>query len=665
MGIHMKKKVLVKGPALSSSGYGEHARLILRALHANEKHFEIFLENINWGQTGFIIDDSEERKWMEFLLGKTHSYRQAGGQFDVSLQVTIPPEWQRLAPVNIGVTAGIETTKIAPGWIQKCGEVNKIIVPSSHAKYAFDNTSYKSKNPDTNEEVEFRNTTPIEVIHYPVKNTSPTTLDLNLDYDFNFLSVAQWGPRKNLGKTVEWFMAEFKDEEVGLVIKASHAKNNIIDRRQCVERLDSFLKHHPDRKCKIYLLHGNMTEEEMIGLYTHSQIKALVSTTHGEGFGLPLFEAAYSELPIIAPNWSGHTDFLYAPKKDKKGNIKTKAYFSKVDYTIAPIQAEAVWEGVLEKDSQWCFPKESSFRNAMREMYKNYGVRKSEAKKLAKYVKQTFTQEKAYKAIAKIASPGLADEVVIPPAPIGGISFCIPTNGARIKKTNLTLKSIRNQKWKDVPYEIVVCGKVDELEESSDLKLVDKKFEASTGKVAALRNGAVENTIYDTIVFCDDDILLDPDWIEKTLEFSEKKGWKVLGNRMLNPDGTRHWDRSILVPRVLVGYEHPNSDKNLMQTSGFFMIRRDVSESVKWDESKIVYADRQQTGIPEDVQYTLDLHKKNIPFSFNEEALVWHNDDRYTEFGGGTLLKEKITEINGIEFFPSPCEEYVKFLEEV
>jgi glycosyltransferase involved in cell wall biosynthesis len=400
----MKKKVLVKGPALTSSGYGEHARLILRALRANQQYFEIFFENIVWGHTGFLIDDSEEQRWMQSLAGKTHHHKQSGGQYDISIQITIPPEWQKIAPVNIGVTAGIETTKIAPGWIEKSRVVDKIIVPSNHARYAFDNTSYTLKNQQTNELMDFKNTTPIEVVHYPIKDTLAKNIELNLDYDFNFCTVAQWGHRKNLGKTIEWFVKEFENEEVGLVVKAHTRKNNFADRVHCRHRIEGFLSEYPNRKCKVYLVHGNMTEEEMCGLYTHPQIKAIVTTTHGEGFGLPLFEAVYNELPVIAPNWSGHVDFLYAPKKDKKGKVKMKAHFAKVDYDIAPIQPGAVWEGVLQKDSQWCFPKESSFRNAMRDIYKNYGVRKSEAKKLAKHVRENFTSEKAYKQIVNIVA---------------------------------------------------------------------------------------------------------------------------------------------------------------------------------------------------------------------------------------------------------------------
>lgn len=412
--MHSKKRILVKGPALSSSGYGEHARLILRALRTKEEHFDIYLENINWGQTGFVLDDTEERSWMDFLLAKTQQYKQRpDAAFDVAVQVTIPPEWQKLAPVNVGVTAGIETTKIAPQWVEKSALVDKIVVPSVHAKYAFDHTTYKLKNQQTGEEHEFKNNTPIEVVSYPVKDTTPQEVELNLDYDFNFCAVAQWGPRKNLGNTIKWFVEEFKDEEVGLVVKANTRKNNIQDRVVCRQRIQTFLNAYPDRKCKVYLVHGNMTEEEMCGIYTHPNIKAILSTTHGEGFGLPIFEAVYNGMPVVAPNWSGHVDFLHAPKRDKKGKERMRAHFTKVDYNIAPIQAEAVWEGVLQADSQWCFPKESSFKSAIREVYKNYGPKKSDAKKLSEHVRETLTKKHVYEKICALIG-GDAD---LPSAP--------------------------------------------------------------------------------------------------------------------------------------------------------------------------------------------------------------------------------------------------------
>ena len=64
--------------------------------------------------------------------------------------------------------------------------------------------------------------TAIDVVNYPVKTFSNLQdLDLDLEYDFNFLMVAQYGPRKNLAHAVNWFIEEFHDDEVGLVFKSN------------------------------------------------------------------------------------------------------------------------------------------------------------------------------------------------------------------------------------------------------------------------------------------------------------------------------------------------------------------------------------------------------------------------------------------------------------
>ena len=279
--------------------------------------------------------------------------------------------------------------------------MDRIVVTSEHAKYGFDNTVYQLVNQQTNEQIDFRNETPVEVVHYPVKDIQAKDIDLPLEHDFNFLTVAQWGPRKNLDNTIRWFLEEFKDEEVGLVVKTNIRKNNVIDRSACKAKVQAVLGEFGERKCAVHLIHGNMSEEEMTAIYTHPQIKVIVSATHGEGFGLPLFEAAYNEVPVIAPSWSGHVDFLFAPKKDKKGKVKNKPFFTKVDYNIAPVQKEVVWEGVIQADSQWCFPKQNSFKHALRAVYKNYPPKKSEAKKLAKHIRENFSKEKAYLKFAK------------------------------------------------------------------------------------------------------------------------------------------------------------------------------------------------------------------------------------------------------------------------
>jgi len=396
------KKVIVKGPALSQSGYGEHTRFVLRSLRSRPDLFDIYFVNINWGQTGWIYEDNEERRWIDFLLGKTMQYAQQGGQFDISLQVTIPNEWTQMAPVNIGVTAGIETTKIAPVWVEKSMPMDKIIVVSEHAKFGFDNTEYPARNEATQEDFLAKVTCPIEVVGYPVKHIEPTEIELDLKHDFNFITVGTWIVRKNLENTIKWFVEEFYEQNVGLIVKTSLAKNCLKDREVVDLRLKELLKEYDGRKCDVYLLHGDMSEQEMTALYQHPKVKAMVNISHGEGFGLPLFEAAYNALPIMAPNWGGQVDFLHMPVKDKKGKVKNKAMFTEVAYDIKPIQASAHWEGVIQKDSMWCFPKEWNVKKSMRLIYKSYGGSKSQAKKLQKWVVENFEESIQYQKFCDV-----------------------------------------------------------------------------------------------------------------------------------------------------------------------------------------------------------------------------------------------------------------------
>ena len=392
------KKILVRGPALSRSGYGEQTRFALRSLRSQQDKFDIYLITTGWGATSWITEDNEEREWLDGLIHKTIEYVNNKGQFDASLQVTIPSEWERLAPYNVGYTAGIETTKLSPKWVESSFIVDKIIVPSEHSRAVFETTSWTGRDPRTNQEHVVSCQKPVEVVNFPVKSCKTDEINIEFSSSFNFLAVAQWGPRKNLESTIHWFVQEFEGkEDVGLVLKTQLVKNCIIDRDHCKARLKQLLEQYPNRKCKVYLLHGTMSEGEMNALYTHPKIKAIVSTTHGEGFGLPLFEAAYNGLPVIAPNWSGQKDFLYAPVQDKKTKkVKNKSMFLKVDHVMEPIKPEAVWEGVIIKESLWASPREASFKNCLRKLHNDHSTYKALAKKLKKHLEGDLSEENQY-----------------------------------------------------------------------------------------------------------------------------------------------------------------------------------------------------------------------------------------------------------------------------
>ena len=142
-------------------------------------------------------------------------------------------------------------------------------------------------------------------------------------------------------------------------------------------------------KCKVYLLHGEMTDDELHAVYLHEKVKAFLTLTHGEGFGLPIFEAAYSGLPVIAPGWSGQLDFLV----DEKGGEN----FYNVAFDIQPVQKEAEWRGIIDAGSMWAYPRKQSAKQKMRECYDDVNSKKNlKTCEYAKQLRERFDEQKLY-----------------------------------------------------------------------------------------------------------------------------------------------------------------------------------------------------------------------------------------------------------------------------
>jgi len=346
--------IVIRGPLLSMSGYGNHAREVFRWV--SEKGANVATQILPWGITPWHINPDHLNGMVgKIMQGSISLDPKKAGEFDVSFQIQLPNEWDSsLATYNVGVTAAVETDICNPTWIDSCNKMNLIVVPSHHTKNTLHNSG-KISVPVT--------VVPEAFIDSIAKDTVEP-FNLNIKTKFNFLMFGQltggnaYVDRKNTFFTLKWLLEEFNgQEDVGVIIKTNNGRNTHIDRQMCSSVI-SQIKKEINSTVPVYLLHGSMTGDEVASIYRNENVNALVSATRGEGFGLPLLEAAASGLPVLATGWSAHNEFLNHGK------------WIKFDYDLVDVPNLRIDGQVFVEGSKWAEVKEEDFKQKVRKFYK-------------------------------------------------------------------------------------------------------------------------------------------------------------------------------------------------------------------------------------------------------------------------------------------------------
>ena len=210
---------------------------------------------------------------------------------------------------------------------------------------------------------------------YPVPPTQP----------LKFLMVGKYEQRKSQAETLlAWAQAFGNDPAVQLTIKTNHFLN--VDSKQ------QELNH-----CVAGLGLTNVqtiwhTQDSMADLYRSHHVFVLPSK--GEGWGLPLIEAAASGMPVITTMYSAQTQFLYPIRSSV-----IPVAFELGDITCAEFQH--FYPTSDQRYGQWAMPRVDSIAQALAQAKTNYVALKQQAQQNALTIRRDFSWARSADLVVK------------------------------------------------------------------------------------------------------------------------------------------------------------------------------------------------------------------------------------------------------------------------
>lgn len=384
----MKKSLLYVAPILSRSGYGDHAREFAEFLLSQTDDIDFNVIATPWGknpQTGMPHELNES------LSKHFTSDKEKFKEYDIFVQMGLPNEFKKIGKkLNIGITAGVEVSCVGKDFIDGLNLMDHIIVPSNFTKETFENSKYTDEQKNV-----YGVTTPISVISeisnslfYSESECDQSFLE-DVVEEFCFLTVGQWdidsefGDRKNLESVVDTFLNTFQNEKnkPALILKVYCKNNSVSDFLKCKNKIKEIKKNYSESNCNVYLIHGDINDQQLYSLYNNDKIKAFVSHTKGEGFGRPILEASLSAIPIIATKWSGHLDII-----DKKHSLLIPGQLTNV----------GISNNIFAEDSKWMQVNTDYSATQMKKLFAEYKRYKDKANKLRLINIEKFDKQKVF-----------------------------------------------------------------------------------------------------------------------------------------------------------------------------------------------------------------------------------------------------------------------------
>jgi len=361
------------GPVFDHSGYGEASRNYVLAL--SRAGVPVTVQPHCFERNPPPVGSPADREVLNSLVNNSVD-------FDVviiHLTPDLAPAYAHQYPDKHVISYTVwETSKLHPRWAAACNHVNEVWVPCDWNVEAFKNSGV---------------TVPVHKIHHGIDTKMYDELPksesaINLEPDtYTFFSVMQWNYRKNPeGLLRSYFNAFTPDEKVRLVLKAyigggqppnkeAQLIKDVVARIKSDMQLTSFPR--------VSLITDTLPSDKLRSLYRDTD--AYVSLSHGEGFGLTMFEAGLAGKPVIATGKGGNMEYM-----NHENSYPVPAMW---DYVYGMSGFNQWYLG----DQQWARPDLVEASKLMRYVFENREEAAKKGKVLSDHIKAEFSWDKVAK----------------------------------------------------------------------------------------------------------------------------------------------------------------------------------------------------------------------------------------------------------------------------
>jgi glycosyltransferase involved in cell wall biosynthesis len=369
----------IRGPFHGPTGYDHHVRETAKALHELGVTIEL-IPLSNWGGGS----GNAKAEWFESLVRPVDSR--------TVVHITLP---EQVVPVQGKLNANFtmfETDRIPERWLHHSLQHDLVVVPTESSRRAWMNAGYaKSK-------------TRLCPLAVDAETYSGRAEPLALRFEdgervdsrrVRLLNVSEFGSRKNLlGLMRAWLRATSPLDDAALILKVGcYIPGTHAMFLQHIQTAEIQARKTLAQAAPICFIYGKLAEPNLPRLFTSATHYLSMST--GEGWDLPMMEAAASGLRLIAPEHSAYTEYL-----DSSIATLIPAHPAPADFRGDPATA-AFFRG-----SNWWVPDESRAMEAIREAIEGRDSHKQPARdRIAQKYTWTNSAKRLLEIVGELESP--------------------------------------------------------------------------------------------------------------------------------------------------------------------------------------------------------------------------------------------------------------------